>query len=151
MLTLRLHPEYPAIALEPVQILTGSALPVRLERVPAGIRAVTAEIRPPSGGVVTAEAEPRSLGWVFTAAADAISSASGISSGGIVIRAMSAGGLELALGFADLIVVKPDGTVEKTDGGISRADFADVETASADDGLGAVKSKLNDVIDRLKG
>ena len=64
---------------------------------------------------------------------------------------MSAGGLELALGFADLIVVKPDGTVEKTDGGISRADFADVETATADDGLGAVKSKLNDVIDRLKG
>jgi hypothetical protein len=151
MLTLRLHPEYPAIALEPVQILTGSALSVRLERVPAGIRAVTAEIRPPSGGVVTADGVPRAGGWVFTAAADAISRASGISPGGIVIRAMSAGGLELALGFADLIVVKPDGTVEKTDGGISRADFADVETATADDGLGAVKSKLNDVIDRLKG
>ena len=76
---------------------------------------------------------------------------SGISNAGLKIVGTDETGAESVLGWSDLIVFLPDGTLSPVAGGIKHKDFAGIEDIGADATPGDVKLKLNEVIGRLKG
>ena len=147
---LKLDSDHPNMPLEPVQVFTGSARRIFVRNIPRGVKDVHLELTAPDGSFFKI-CGVRSGGDFSALIAANMTAQSGISNAGLKIVGTDETGAALVLGWSDLVVYLPDGTLSPVEGGITRADFAGIEDIGADATTGDVKRKLNEVIGRLKG
>ena len=147
---LTLDSDHPQMPLEPVQVFTGSARRIFVRNIPRGVKDVHLELTAPDGSFFKI-CGVRSGGDFSALIAANMTAQSGISNAGLKIVGTDETGAALVLGWSDLVVYLPDGTLSPVEGGITRADFAGIEDIGADATTGDVKRKLNEVIGRLKG
>ena len=147
---LTLDSDHPNMPLEPVQVFTGSARRIFVRNIPRGVKDVHLELTTPDGAFFKI-CGVRSGGDFSALISANMTAQSGLSNAGLKIVGTDETGAALVLGWSDLIIFLPDGTLSPVEGGISRADFAGIEDIGADATTGDVKRKLNEVIGRLKG
>lgn len=147
---LKLDSDHPNMPLEPVQVFTGSARLICVSNIPRGIKDMHLELTAPDGSFFK-------IGGAFgggnfsALVSPNMTAQSGLSKAGLKIVGTDETGAESVLGWSDLIVFLPDGTLSPVEGGIEHKDFAGIEDIGADATPGDVKLKLNEVIGRLKG
>jgi hypothetical protein len=147
---LTLDSDHPNMPLEPVQVFTGSARRIFVRNIPRGIKDVHLELTTPDGSFFKI-CGVRSGGDFSALIAANMTAQSGIANAGLKIVGTDETGAELVLGWSDLIVFLPDGTLSPVEGGISRADFQEIEELEADDTAGDTKRKVNEILEKLKG
>ena len=147
---LKLDSDHPNMPLEPVQVFTGSARRIFVRNIPRNIKDVHFELTAPDGSFFKI-CGVRSGGDFSALIAANMTAQSGISNAGLKIVGHDETGAELVLGWSDLVVFLPDGTLSPVAGGIEHKDFAGIEYIGADATTGDVKRKLDEVIGKLKG
>ena len=147
---LRLDPDHPNMPLEPVQIFTGSAERIFVENISRSNKDVHLELTAPGGSFFKIFGV-RSGGNFSALVSANMTTQSGLSKAGLKIVGTDETGAELVLGWSDLIIFLPDGTLSPVEGGISRADFQGIKALEADDTAGDTKDTVNEILKKLKG
>lgn len=147
---LKLDSDHPNMPLEPVQVFTGSARRIFVRNIPRGIKDVHLELTTP-GGAFYKICGVRSGGDFSALIAANMTAQSGIANAGLKIVGTDETGAELVLGWSDLVIFLPDGTLSPVEGGISRADFQGIKALEADDTAGDTKDTVNEILQKLKG
>ena len=147
---LKLDSDHPNMPLEPVQVFTGSARRIFVRNIPRDVKDVHLELTAPDGSFFKICGVQSGGDFSALIAAD-MTAQSGISKAGLKIVGQDETGAALVLGWSDLVVFLPDGTLSPVEGGIEHKDFAGIENIDANATTGDVKRKLNEVISRLKG
>lgn len=147
---LTLDSDHPNMPLEPVQVFTGSARRIFVRNIPRGIKDVHLELTTP-GGAFYKICGVRSGGDFSALIAANMTAQSGIANAGLKIVGTDETGAELVLGWSDLIVFLPDGTLSPVEGGITRADFQGIEELEASDSAADTKRTVNTILQKLKG
>jgi hypothetical protein len=147
---LTLDSDHPNMPLEPVQVFTGSARRIFVRNIPRGIKDVHFELTTPDGSFFKI-CGVRSGGDFSALIAANMTAQSGISNAGLKIVGHYETGAESVLGWSDLVVYLPDGTLSPVEGGISRADFQGIEELEASDSAGDTKRTVNKILQKLKG
>lgn len=147
---LTLDSDHPNMPLEPVQVFTGSARRIFVRNIPRGIKDVHLELTTPDGAAYKI-CGVRSGGDFSALIAANMTAQSGIAKAGLKIIGTDETGAELVLGWSDLVVYLPDGTLSPVEGGISRADFQGIKALEADDTAGDTKDTVNEILQKLKG
>ena len=147
---LTLDSDHPNMPLEPVQVFTGSARRISVRNIPRGIKDVHLELTTP-GGALYKICGVRSGGDFSALIAANMTAQSGIAKAGLKIIGTDETGAELVLGWSDLIVFLPDGTLSPVEGGITRADFQGIEELEASDSAADTKRTINTILQKLKG
>jgi hypothetical protein len=147
---LTLDSDHPNMPLEPVQVFTGSARRIFVRNIPRDVKDVHLELTTPDGSFFKIIGVRSGCNFSALVSAN-MTAQSGISKAGLKIVGTDESGAELVLGWSDLIVFLPDGTLSPVEGGISRADFQEIEELEADDSAGDTKRKVNEILEKLKG
>lgn len=147
---LTLDSDHPNMPLEPVQVFTGSARRIFVRNIPRGIKDVHLKLTAPDGSFFKI-CGVRSGGDFSALIAANMTVQSGISNAGLKIVGIDETGAELVLGWSDLIIFLPDGTLSPVAGGISRADFQGIEELEASDSAADTKRTVNTILQKLKG
>lgn len=147
---LKLDSDHPNMPLEPVQVFTGSARLICVSNIPRGIKDAHLELTAPDGSFFK-------IGGAFGGGnfsaliSPNMTAQSGLSKAGLKIVGTDETGAELVLGWSDLVIFLPDGTLSPVEGGISRADFQGIKALEADDTAGDTKDTVNEILQKLKG
>ena len=147
---LTLDSDHPNMPLEPVQVFTGSARRIFVRNIPRGIKDVHLELTTP-GGAFYKICGVRSGGDFSALIAANMTAQSGIANAGLKIVGTDETGAELVMGWSDLVVYLPDGTLSPVEGGITRADFQGIEELEASDSAADTKRTVNTILQKLKG
>lgn len=147
---LKLDSDHPNMPLEPVQVFTGSARRIFVRNIPRNIKDVHLELTAPDGSFFKI-CGVRSGGNFSALVSANMTAQSGLSKAGLKIVGTDESGAELVLGWSDLIVFLPDGTLSPVEGGISHADFQGIKELEADDTAGDTKDTVNEILQKLKG
>jgi hypothetical protein len=147
---LKLDSDHPNMPLEPVQVFTGSARRIFVRNIPRGIKDVHLELTSPDGSFFKI-CGVRSGGDFSALIAANMTAQSGIANAGLKIVGTDETGAELVLGWSDLVVYLPDGTLSPVEGGITRADFQGIEELKASDSAADTKDTVNTILQKLKG
>lgn len=147
---LTLDSDHPNMPLEPVQVFTGSARRIFVRNIPRGIKDVHLALTAPDGSFFKI-CGVRSGGDFSALIAANMTAQSGIANAGLKIVGTDETGAELILGWSDLIVFLPDGTLSPVEGGITRADFQGIEELEASDSAADTKRTVNTILQKLKG
>jgi hypothetical protein len=147
---LTLDSDHPNMPLEPVQVFTGSAEPIFVENIPRDVKDVYLGLTTPDGAAYKI-CGVRSGGNLSALIAANMTAQSGISNAGLKIVGHYETGAESVLGWSDLVVYLPDGTLSPVAGGISRADFQGIEELEASDSAADTKRTVNTILQKLKG
>jgi hypothetical protein len=147
---LTLDSDHPNMPLEPVQVFTGSAERIFVENISRSNKDVHLELTAPDGSFFKIFGV-RSGGNFSALIAANMTAQSGIANAGLKIIGTDETGAELVLGWSDLIVFLPDGTLSPVEGGITRADFQGIEELKASDSAADTKDTVNTILQKLKG
>ena len=147
---LKLDSDHPNMPLEPVQVFTGSARRIFIRNIPRDVKDVHLELTTPDGAFFKV-CGVRSGGDFSALIAANMTAQSGISNAGLKIVGTDETGAAIVLGWSDLIIFLPDGTLSPVSGGIEHKDFAGLEKVEQSASVGELKETVNEVIARLKG
>ena len=147
---LKLDSDHPNMPLEPVQVFTGSARLICVSNIPRGIKDVHLELTAPDGSFFKIGGV-RGGGNFSALVSPNMTAQSGIAKAGLKIIGTDETGAEIVLGWSDLIVFLPDGTLSPVEGGITRADFQGIEELEASDSAADTKRTVNTILQKLKG